>query len=54
MEKDAKNGRKVKSIALLFCRFSQLFQKLKKVAENRRKGKAIALLFCCFLPIYEK
>ena len=70
MEKVAKNGRKVKAIALLFS-FLPLFQKLKnrlkmdeklyyffekleKSAKNGRKVKAIALLFCCFLPIYEK
>jgi hypothetical protein len=29
IEKSAKNGRKVKAIALLFCHFFTLFQKLK-------------------------
>ena len=53
MEKVAKNGRKVKAIALLFCCFLPIL-KMEKVAKNGRKVKAIALLFCCFLPIYEK
>jgi hypothetical protein len=50
MEKVAKNGRKVKGIALLFC----CFLAISKVAKNGRKVKGIALLFCCFLPMYEK
>ena len=53
MKKIAKNGRKVKAIALLFCCFLGIYEKWK-VAKNGRKVKAIALLFCCFLPIYEK
>ena len=53
MEKVAKNGRKVKPIALLFAVFSYLW-KMEKVAKNGRKVKPIALLFCCFLPIYGK
>jgi hypothetical protein len=45
MEKVAKNGRKVKGIALLF--FAYLW-KMEKVAKNGRKVKGIALLLCCF------
>jgi hypothetical protein len=52
MEKVAKNGRKVKAIALLFCCFFASFSKIEKSAKNGRKVKRIALLFCCFLPIY--
>jgi hypothetical protein len=52
MEKVAKNGRKVKGIALLFCCFLPIYEKMEKVAKNGRKVKPIALLFCCFLPIY--
>ena len=51
MAKVAKNGRKVKAIALLLCCFLPTYE---KVAKNGRKVKAIALLFCCFLPTYEK
>jgi hypothetical protein len=60
MAKVAKNGRKVKAIALLFCCFLPTYEKwekslkMAKVAKNGRKVKAIALLFCCFLPTYEK
>ena len=50
MQKVAKNGRKVKAIALLFC----CFLAISKVAKNGRKVKGIALLFCCFLATYEK
>ena len=52
MEKVAKNGRKVKAIALLFGCF--LPKKMGKVAKNGRKVKAIALLFGCFLPLFQK
>jgi hypothetical protein len=52
MKKVAKNGRKVKPIALLFCCFLPIYKKMEKVAKNGRKVKPIALLFCCFLPIY--
>jgi hypothetical protein len=44
----AKNGRKVKAIALLFYQFYPLFQIIEKVAKNGRKVKAIALLFLQF------
>jgi hypothetical protein len=58
IEKSAKNGRKVKAIALLFCCFLPLYEKWKmeneKSAKNGGNVKAIALLFCCFLPIYEQ
>ena len=52
--KIAKNGRKVKAIALLFCCFLPIYEKWKKslkmekVAKNGRKVKAIALLFLLF------
>ena len=48
MAKVAKNGRKVKAIALLFCCFLPTYEKWQKLAKNGRKVKAIALLFCCF------
>jgi hypothetical protein len=44
MAKVAKNGRKVKAIAVLFCRFFPSYEKWQ-VAKNGRKVKAIALLF---------
>jgi hypothetical protein len=44
IEKSAKNGRKVKAIALLFPGFCPFFEN-KKVAENRRKVKAYSLTF---------
>jgi hypothetical protein len=34
MEKVAKNGRKVKAIALLFCCFLPIYGKMEKVAKN--------------------
>ena len=53
MEKVAKNGRKVKGIALLFRCFLATYEKWKK-SLKMDENKGIALLFCCFLPIYEK
>jgi riboflavin transporter FmnP len=50
MAKVAKYGRKVKAIALLFCCFLPIYEKMANVAQKRRKVKTIALLFCCFLP----
>jgi hypothetical protein len=49
MEKVAKNGRKVKPIALLFCFFFAYLLKMEKVAKNGRKVKPIALLFFAYL-----
>ena len=54
MEKVAKNGRKVKAIALLFLLFFASFSKIEKSAKNGRKVKAIALLFVCFFPLFQK
>jgi hypothetical protein len=42
IEKSAKNGRKVKATALLFCCFLPL-SKIEKSAKNGRKVKAIFL-----------
>ena len=53
MAKVAKNGRKVKAIALLFCCFLRTYEKWQKSLKMDEK-LAIALLFCCFLPTYEK
>jgi hypothetical protein len=50
----AKNGRKVKAIALLFLLFLASFSKMKQVAKSGRKVKVIALLFCCFWPLFQK
>jgi hypothetical protein len=54
MAKVAKNGRKVKAIALLFCCFLPIYEKWEKVAENGRKVKAIALVFGRFSPLFQK
>ena len=54
MEKVAKNGRKVKAIALLFLLFFASFSKIEKSAKNGRKVKATALLFVCFFPLFQK
>jgi uncharacterized protein YdeI (YjbR/CyaY-like superfamily) len=48
MGKVAKNGRKVKGIALLFCCFLATYEKWKK-SLKMDENKGIALLFCCFL-----
>ena len=50
MEKVAKNGRKVKGIALLlFCCFLAIYEKMEKVAKNGRKVKAsYSLTFLLF------
>jgi hypothetical protein len=47
----AKNGRKVKVIALLFALFSHLFH-FPKVAKNGRKVKAIALFLLIFSHLF--
>jgi predicted RNA-binding protein YlqC (UPF0109 family) len=49
----AKNGRKVKAIALLFAVFG-LFFKNEISGKNGRIVKAIALLFCCFWALFQK
>jgi hypothetical protein len=49
MEKVAKNSKKVKGIALLFCCFLPIYEKMEKVAKNGRKVKGIALLFFAYL-----
>jgi hypothetical protein len=49
MRKVAKNGRKVKAIALPFCCYLALYKKMRKVAKNGRKVKAINLTFLLFL-----
>jgi hypothetical protein len=54
MEKVAKNGRKVKAIALLFLPILAPFSKIEKGAKNRRKVKAIALLFLPILAPFSK
>ena len=55
MAKVAKNGRKVKAIALLFCCFLPTYEKWQKSLKMDEKLRLyIALLFCCFLPTYEK
>ena len=48
MAKVAKNGRKVKAIALLFCCFLPTYEKWQKSLKDGRKFKAIALLFLLF------
>ena len=53
MEKVAKNGRKVKAIALLFLLFFASFSKIEKSAKNGRKVKAIALLFAVFCLFFK-
>jgi hypothetical protein len=54
MAKVAKNGRKVKAIALVFCCFLPTYEKWHKSLKILRNVKAIALLFGCFLPTYVK
>ena len=56
MEKVAKNGRKVKAIALLFCGFFPLFQKLKNWEKwTKSKGyKAYFLAIFSHVFKYEK
>jgi hypothetical protein len=60
MAKVAKNGRKVKAIASLFCCFLPTYEKRKEVAKNGGKLRlwpyfllffAIALLFAVFCPL---
>ena len=54
MAKVAKNGGKVKAIALLFC-FLPIYEKwLKSLKMDEKLRLYLALLFCCFLPTYEK
>jgi hypothetical protein len=48
IEKGAKNGRKVKALALRFSQFLPVFRKSKEEAKNERIVKALALLFCQF------
>jgi hypothetical protein len=51
----AKNGRKVKTIALTFAHFLPLISFLERWQKNGRTVKAIAaLLFCHFLPLFQK
>jgi hypothetical protein len=45
IEKVAENGRKVKAIALLFGRFSPLFQKSKKWLKMDEKLRLYNLIF---------
>ena len=50
MEKVAKNGRKVKAIALLFCCFLPIYEELKnrlKMDEKLRLYSLTFLLFFC-------
>ena len=55
MAKVAKNGRKVKAIALLLCCFLPAYEKWQKSLKMDEKLRLyIALLFCCILPTYEK
>ena len=53
MAKVAKNGRKVKAIALLFCCFLPPYEKWQKSLKMDEKLR-LALLFCSILPTYEK
>ena len=51
MAKVAKNGRKVKAIALLFCCFLPPYEKCKKLLKMDEK---LALLFGQFSPLFQK
>jgi hypothetical protein len=49
MEKVAKNGRKVKFIALLFCCFLATYEKWKKSLKMDEKLRLYSLTFLLFL-----
>ena len=50
MEKVAKNGRKVKSIALLFCCFLPIYEKWKKSLKMDEKLRLSPYFFAVFCP----
>jgi hypothetical protein len=52
MGKVAKNGRKVKAIALLFCCFLPTFEKWKKSLKMDETSRPS--FFAVFLSLYEK
>jgi hypothetical protein len=50
MEKVAKNGRKVKAIALLFCCFLPIYEKWEKSLEMDEKLRLEPYFFAVFCP----
>jgi hypothetical protein len=50
MEKVAKNGRKVKAIALLFCCFLATYKKWKKSLKMDEKLRLLPYFFAVFFP----